>query len=60
MRLPKLSLRLHGGMTPICVEMAKVAEQAGFEGVWFAQNAFGRGILPAAVACAVATRQLRR
>ena len=60
MRLPKLSLRLHGGMTPTsCVEMAKVAEQAGLEGVWFAENAFGRGILPAAAACAVATRRLR-
>jgi 5,10-methylenetetrahydromethanopterin reductase len=59
-RLPKLSLRLHGGMTPTaCVEMAKVAEREGLEGVWFAENAFGRGILPAAAACAVATRRLR-
>jgi len=59
-RLPKLSVRLHGGMTPTsCVEMAKAAERAGFEGVWFAENAFGRGILPGAAACAVATHRLR-
>jgi 5,10-methylenetetrahydromethanopterin reductase len=58
-RLPKISLRLHGGMTSTeCVELGKAAEAAGFEGIWFAENAFGRGILPAAAACAVATRNI--
>lgn len=60
MKLPKLSLRLHGGLTAAaCVDLAKAAEQAGFEGLWFAENAFGRGILPAAAACALATTRLR-
>lgn len=59
-QLPNLSLRLHGGMSPAaCVELAKAAEAAGFAGIWFAENAFGRGILPAAAACAVATRSLQ-
>ena len=58
--LPKLSLRLHGGMTgATCVLLAKAAEQAGLDGIWFAENAFGRGIFPAAAACAVATSRLR-
>ncbi len=58
-RFPKISIRLHGGMTASeCVHLAKAAEFAGFEGIWFAENAFGRGILPAASACAVATRHV--
>jgi 5,10-methylenetetrahydromethanopterin reductase len=57
--LPKLSVRLHGGLTPAqCVAQAKAAEAAGFASVWFAENLFARGILPAAAACAVATQRL--
>jgi 5,10-methylenetetrahydromethanopterin reductase len=56
---PRLSLRLHGGLTPQqCVAQAQVAEAVGFDGVWFAENPFARGILPTAAACAVATRRL--
>jgi 5,10-methylenetetrahydromethanopterin reductase len=56
---PKLSLRLHGGSTPQqCVAQARAAEAAGFTGLWFAENPFARGILPAAAACAAATRTL--
>jgi 5,10-methylenetetrahydromethanopterin reductase len=56
---PKLSVRLHGGMSPQqCVAQAKAAEAAGFAAVWFAENPFARGILPAASACAVATQRL--
>jgi 5,10-methylenetetrahydromethanopterin reductase len=56
---PNMSIRLHGGMTTKeCVALAKAAEAAGFAGVWFAENAFGRGILPAAAACAAATRSI--
>ncbi len=59
-RLPQISLRLHGGITANeCVHLAKAAETAGFAGTWFAENAFGRGILPAAAACAAATRDIR-
>ncbi len=60
MKLSNLSVRLHGGMTPQqCVAQAQAAEAAGLGGLWFAENPFGRGILPAAAACAVATRRLR-
>jgi 5,10-methylenetetrahydromethanopterin reductase len=58
-KLPKISVRLHGGMTPAaCVTLAQVAEAAGFAGIWFAENAFARGIMPAAAACAGATQRL--
>jgi len=58
-KLPKISIRLHGGMTPAaCMELAKAADEAGFAGVWFAENAFARGVMPAAADCAVATRRL--
>src|SRR5262249_44052420 len=57
---PTLALGCHGGLTPQqCVEQAVAAERAGFSTVWFAENPFGRGAWPAAVACAVATRHVR-
>jgi 5,10-methylenetetrahydromethanopterin reductase len=57
--LPKLSVRLHGGIDPSrCVALAKAAEARGFDSVWFAENAFNRGVLPAASACAAATSRL--
>jgi 5,10-methylenetetrahydromethanopterin reductase len=56
-KLPRLSVRLHGGMTPaLCVEQARAAEEAGIDAVWFAENPFARGIMAAATACALATR----
>jgi 5,10-methylenetetrahydromethanopterin reductase len=58
--LPKLSVRLHGGLTPQqCVAQAQAAEAAGLDGIAFAENPFNRGILPAAAACAVATSRIR-
>jgi 5,10-methylenetetrahydromethanopterin reductase len=58
--LPQISIRVDGSMPPqACVELAKAAEAAGLTGVWFAENAFARGILPAAAACALATTRLR-
>jgi 5,10-methylenetetrahydromethanopterin reductase len=58
--LPRISIRVDGSMTPAaCVELARAADRAGFSGVWFAENAFARGILPAAAACALATQKLR-
>ncbi|HEY7663104.1 MAG TPA: LLM class flavin-dependent oxidoreductase [Xanthobacteraceae bacterium] len=58
--LPKLSLRLHGGIDPgRCVDLAKAADASGFDSVWFAENPFGRGVLPAASACAAATHRVR-
>jgi 5,10-methylenetetrahydromethanopterin reductase len=59
-KLPRISIRVDGSMRPQeCVELAKVADAAGLAGVWFAENAFARGILPAAAACALATNRLR-
>ena len=58
--VPKFSVRVDGSMTPAaCIEVARAADAAGFAGAWFAENAFARGILPTAAACAVATRRLR-
>jgi len=58
--IPKLAIRLHGGLAPRrCVELAVAAETHGFSSVWFAENPFGRGVLPAASACAAATARLR-
>lgn len=58
--LPGIGIRLHGGLAPrACVELAQLADECGFSAAWFAENAFGRGILPAAAACAAATRRIR-
>ena len=54
--LPKLSVRLSCGIDPRrSIDLAKVADANGFDTVWFAENAFNRGVLPAAAACAAAT-----
>ncbi len=54
--LPKLSVRLSGAIHPRdAIELAKVAEANGYHAIWFPENAFGRGALPAASACAAAT-----
>ena len=58
--LPRLSVRLHGGIDPRrCLELAKAADTHGFDTVWFAENPFNRGVLPAASACAVTTTRVR-
>src|SRR5262245_18116752 len=57
--MPKLGLRLHSGLDPHrCVELARAAEANHFASVWFAENPFERGVLPAAAACAAATRRI--
>lgn len=57
--LPRIGLRLHGVLTARqCVELAVAADQSGFSAAWFAENAFARGVLPAAAACAVATSRI--
>jgi 5,10-methylenetetrahydromethanopterin reductase len=54
--LPKLSVRLSGAVDPRhCIEITKIAEANRYHSVWFAENAFARGVLPAASACAAAT-----
>ena len=55
-----VALRLHGGLpAAACVEQARAAERAGFSTVWFAENPFNRGVLPAMTACALATTSIR-
>ena len=57
--LPDLAIRLHGMIAPSrCAALAGAAEEAGFRTVWFAENLFQRGVLPAASASAVATRRV--
>ena len=57
--LPKLSVRLSGATDPRhCLELARIAEANRYHSVWFAENAFARGVLPAASACAAATRTI--
>jgi len=57
--LPKLSVRLHGGIDASrSIELAKLADAHGFDSVWFAENPFNRGVLPAASACAAATSRV--
>jgi 5,10-methylenetetrahydromethanopterin reductase len=57
--LPRIGLRLDGSIPPQqCVELAVAADKAGLSGVWFAENAFARGIWPSAAACAIATSRV--
>jgi 5,10-methylenetetrahydromethanopterin reductase len=58
-KVPKLGIRLHGGLAPNqCVELAQAAEASGFASVWFAENPLERGALPALAACAAETRRI--
>jgi 5,10-methylenetetrahydromethanopterin reductase len=57
---PRFSLRLHQGLTPqACRSLAASAEAHGFHTLWFAENPFGRAILPAVAACAADTSRVR-
>jgi 5,10-methylenetetrahydromethanopterin reductase len=58
--LPEISIRLDGSMSPQeCVALARAADAVDLAGIWFAENAFARGILPAAAVCASATKNVR-
>jgi 5,10-methylenetetrahydromethanopterin reductase len=58
--LPSVGVRLHSGLDPRrCVELARSAERNHLASVWFAENMFERGIMPAIAACATATEQVR-
>ena len=59
MSLPRLGIRLHGGLDPLrCVALAAAAEANGCSSVWFAENPMERGVMAAMAACAVATRRV--
>ena len=52
-------MRLHGGIDPRrSITLAVCAEASGFASIWFAENPFNRGVLPAAAACAAATQRI--
>ena len=56
---PKLALRLSSAMSvDTSVRLAVVAEESGFSTLWFAENPYQRGVLPAVAACAVATTSI--
>jgi 5,10-methylenetetrahydromethanopterin reductase len=58
--LPELGVRAHGDLdSRSCIAIAEAAEAHGFASLWFAENPFQRGLMPAASACAVTTRNLR-
>ena len=57
--VPKLALRLSSAMSvDTSVRLAVVAEESGFSTLWFAENPYQRGVLPAVAACAVATNSI--
>lgn len=59
-KFPRIGIRLHGALkAKQCVELAVAADRSGLSAVWFAENAFARGVLPAAAACAVATSRIQ-
>lgn len=41
-----------------CVELAEAADGCGFDAIWFAENPYGRGVLPAVTACLLATKRI--
>jgi len=56
----RIGVRLHGGLSPArCLELGAAAEANGFTSVWFAENPFHRGVLPAVSALAATTSQIR-
>jgi 5,10-methylenetetrahydromethanopterin reductase len=58
--LPTIGVRVHGGMPPkACIEIAEACERNEFAALWFAENPFNRGILPAAAGAVLATRRIK-
>jgi 5,10-methylenetetrahydromethanopterin reductase len=57
--LPRVSVRLPQELDPHrLVELAVAAEAGGFSALWFAENPFHRGILPAVAVCATRTERI--
>ena len=58
--LPTIGVRVHGGMPPrACIEIAEAVERNGLAALWFAENPFNRGVLPAVAGAALATKRIR-
>ncbi len=59
MAMPRLAIRLHSAMQARrSAELARCAEDNGFSTVWFAENPYQRGVLPAMSASALATETI--
>jgi 5,10-methylenetetrahydromethanopterin reductase len=55
----RFGMRLDGWMAPSsCINLAVAAEECGFDSIWFAENPFGRGVLPAMAGCGIATKKI--
>ncbi len=60
MDLPSIGVRVHGGMPAArCIALATAAEANGFASLWFAENPFNRGVVPAVAGAVLATKRLR-
>jgi len=58
-KLPRVGIRLDQELDPRhCIDLARIAETSGFASLWFAENPFHRGILPALSACAAGTERI--
>lgn len=58
--LPTIGVRVHGGMSPrACIEMGEAVERNGLAALWFAENPFNRGVLPAVAGAVLATQRIR-
>lgn len=58
--VPVIGVRVHGGDTPQnCIDVAVAAERNGFASIWFAENAFDRGVLPAVAGAVVSTSSIK-
>src|SRR5260370_40862654 len=56
---PGVGIRLDQELDPRrCIDLARIAETSGFASLWFAENPFHRGILPAVSACAAMTERI--
>lgn len=58
--LPTIGVRVHGGMPPrACIEIGEAVEKNGLAALWFAENPFNRGVLPAVAGAALATKRIK-
>jgi 5,10-methylenetetrahydromethanopterin reductase len=60
MDFSRIGVRVHGGMPAVrCIALAEAAEANGFSSLWFAENPFNRGVMPAVAGAVLATKRLK-
>jgi 5,10-methylenetetrahydromethanopterin reductase len=58
--MTSIGVRVHGGMPAArCIAVAEAAEANGFSSLWFAENPFNRGVMPAVAGAVLATSRLK-